>query len=71
MSPLHDHYSMPHVEAVKTEFAGLDVAIVPNGTPNRGASGDHVFALWTSIFAAPGEENRFRLYAFLTDCDSS
>ena len=36
---------MPHVEGVKREFAGLDVAIVPNGTPNRRVRYDHLFVL--------------------------
>ncbi len=45
MSQLHKNCSMPHVEGVKREFARLDVAIVPNGTPNRGIRGDQMFAL--------------------------
>ena len=67
MSQLHNDCNMPDLGTVKSEFAWLNVAIVPNGTPSRGARYDHLFALWTQIFAAPGEENRIRLYAFLTD----
>jgi hypothetical protein len=70
VSQLHNDCSTPHVGAVKTEFGGLDVAIVPNGTPNRGAQGDHMFVLWTPIFARQIEENRFCLYAFLMDGNS-
>jgi hypothetical protein len=36
MSQLHRNCSMPHVDGVKREFAGLDVAIVPDGAPTRG-----------------------------------
>ncbi len=66
MSQLHLNCSMPHAEDVKGEFARLDMAIVSSGMPTRGVGYDHLFALWTSIFASPDVENRIDLYAFLT-----
>jgi hypothetical protein len=35
---------MPYVDGVKREFAGLDVAIVPEGAPTRGQSDAPMFA---------------------------
>ena len=71
MSQLHSDCNTLHVGAVKSKFAGLDVVIVPNGTPNRGASGDHLFALWTQIFASCETASQLLFYSFLTDHDAS
>ena len=38
MSQLHEDCSMPHTGGVKGEFAGLHLAIVPDGAPTRGQS---------------------------------
>jgi hypothetical protein len=45
MSQLQNNCNMPDVGGVKSEFARLDVVIVPNGRPSRGTRGAHMFAL--------------------------
>jgi len=40
---LHEDCSTPHAEAVKGEFGGLDVVIVPDGIPSCGARSGAAF----------------------------